>query len=200
MAFKSMRVLLAAIAISLVAIGLASARDLFVTTPSNVARYAFLRHSHWYVPPATLPAMSFDLATGATTPLVDQTVWEITDYRYGYFWGRSVAQFRDATTGKLFGPPACTRLIGSVTAGGKVRITLIGQGQQTADGATIGTGQLVWQRPGRGLFTDMQMASGSTTLVSHWSYMAQCQRGQSCERRLPGTKTSLSDFLALCPS
>ena len=33
---------------------------------------------------------------------------------------------------------------------------------------------------------------------AHWSAMVQCKPGQPCEDRLPGTKSSLEDFLAIC--
>ena len=42
------------------------------------------------------------------------------------------------------------------------------------------------------------MATGTTTLVAHRSYMAQCKKGEACEAKLPGSDLSLTQFLAQC--
>jgi hypothetical protein len=168
-----------------------------LAAPSEVAKYRFLEDSKWIVPPATLPAISFDLATGTATAIVDQTVWDITHYRDGYFWGQTAAQMRDASTGKLVSS-ACMHMVGSVTPSGKVHITFVNQDQETALTAVRGTGRLVRAKGAGWVFEEMQMSSGSTSIVAHWSVMAQCKPGQPCEDRLPGTKSSLEDFLANC--
>ena len=164
---------------------------------SEIAKYRFLEDSKWIVPRATLPAISFDLATGTATAVVDQTVWDITDYRDGYFWGQTAAEFRDAATGELVSS-ACMHMVGSVTPSGKVHITFVNKDQETALTATRGTGRLVRDRGGAWVFEEMQMSSGSTSITAHWSAMVQCKPGQPCEDRLPGTKSSLEDFLATC--
>jgi hypothetical protein len=163
---------------------------------AGVRQYDFLRGSKWYVPPSTLPAMEMDLSNGRVRALLDQTVWEITNYRYGYFWGRTVAVFKYAATGQPIGAPGCSRMVGSVTPDGRVHITFIPQGQQTMSLATTGTGTLSGNA-NRRLF-QMQMSTGTTSVIAHWSYMAQCKPGDQCESRLPGTKQSLEQFLAQC--
>jgi hypothetical protein len=168
-----------------------------LAAPSEMAKYRFLENSNWIVPPATLPAISYELATGTATAVVDQTVWDITGYRDGYFWGRTAAQFRDAATGDLVSS-ACMHMVGSVTPSGKVHITFVNTDQETALTATRGTGKLVRAKGGAWAFEEMQMSSGSTSVMAHWSAMVQCKPGQPCEGRLPGTKSSLQDFLAIC--
>jgi hypothetical protein len=60
-----------------------------------------------------------------------------------------------------------------------------------------GIGSLAEEAPQRWIF-EMQMATGVVSVLAHWSYMYQCESGQACETRLPGTTQSLADFLAQC--
>jgi hypothetical protein len=163
----------------------------------GTAKYRFLRDSKWYVPAETLPAVEMQLRNGRVRAVVDQTVWEITDYRYGYFWGRTVASFKYASTGQPVAAPACSRMIGSVTPSGRVHITFVGDGQTTALTAVRGTGTLSGNSQ-EGWRFEMQMSTGSTSVIAHWSYMDQCKPGDACESKLPGTELSLSQFLAQC--
>lgn len=155
--------------------------------------YAFLQGTRWYVPASTLPAVMLDPATGRTAPLVDQTVWAIDGYRDGYFTGRAVVLLK-------IGPKQatqCMRLIGSVTPTGSVLVSFVDVGAADASGATTGTGRLeLSARRWRFL---MQMATGSSSLVAHWSWMDRCSAGEPCATRLPGTTLGLAEFLALCP-
>jgi len=54
-------------------------------------RWNWLKNTYWYVPAPNLPAFLFDADREELTPVLDQTVFHITDYRDGYFWGRTVA-------------------------------------------------------------------------------------------------------------
>ena len=163
----------------------------------SVATFQFLRGSKWYVPAATLPALELKLRNGAARALIDQTVWDITQYRYGYFWGRTVAVFRYAVNGQPLGAPACSRMVGSVTPSGRVHITFVPAGDKTMSNATVGTGTLTGSNQ-QGWRFEMQMSTGLNSVVAHWSYMDQCKPGQQCETRLPGSNLSLADFLAQC--
>jgi hypothetical protein len=192
--YEHVRNLVVASALSIATMSLAAPS---LAAPSEVAKYRFLKGSKWIVPRATLPAISFDLATGTATALIDQTVWDITDYRDGYVWGQTAAQFRDASTGELVSS-ACMHMVGSVTPSGKVHITFVNKDQETALTATRGAGKLVREQGGAWVFEEMQMSSGSASITAHWSAMVQCKPGQACENRLPGTKSSLQDFLAAC--
>lgn len=174
--------------------GLAAGRS--IAPKAAVAKYSFLANSKWYVPSSTLPAVNMILRTGSVQPVIDQTVWEITNYSNGYFWGRSVASFTNANTGQPIGDVGCSRMLGSVSPGGVVRITFVPDGDRTTSSAVVGTGSLAksnheWQ-------FEMQMATGTAFVLAHWSYMNQCKSGERCEAQLPGTDQSLADFLAQC--
>jgi hypothetical protein len=169
----------------------------FAPAATGIQKYRFLKASKWFVPTETLPAAALNLKNGRVVPLIDQTVWDITKFRDGYFWGRTVAVFKNPTTGQPTGAPACSRMLGSVTPDGLVHITFIGDDQTTADTAVRGIGTLTGSNR-RGWRFQMQMSTGSTTVVAHWSYMDQCKSGDACETQLPGSDLSLADFLAQC--
>jgi hypothetical protein len=177
--------------------GVAASAEQPIATANGVAQFRFLRGSKWYVPPETLPAMEFKLSNGRARALIDQTVWDITDYRYGYFRGRTVAVFKYAATGEPLGEPACSRMVGSVTPTGRVHITFIPNGDRTMSNATVGTGTLTGSDQ-EGWVFEMQMSTGFNSVVAHWSYMEQCKPGQPCETQLPGSTLSLEEFLAQC--
>jgi hypothetical protein len=163
----------------------------------GVGQFRFLQGSKWYVPAETLPAMELQLRNGRVRALVDQTVWDITNYRDGYFWGRTAAVFKYAATGQPVGGPACTTMVGSVTPDGRIYITFVSQGQKTTLGATRGIGTLTGNDQ-QGWTFQMQMSTGVNTVIAHWSYMDQCKAGDACEAQLPGSDLSLADFLAQC--
>jgi hypothetical protein len=161
-------------------------------------RYEFLKGSQWYVPTATLPAISVDPSTAAVTPLIDQTVWNITGYQSGYFTGVSIALFQSPTTGTAKFPVSCTDMVGSVTPSGVVLISFFNPSDpNAAANATIGTGTLAKEANGVWRFT-MQMTTGSRSVIAHWSYMNQCKKGEACVGKLPGADLSLQSFIAQC--
>ena len=176
----------------------AMAKDPLTSAAADVAKYAFLEGSRWIVPPATLPAILYEPEDGTVRDIVDQTVWDITGYRDGYFWGRTVARLSDAATGEPLGGFSCLDMVGSVTPGGRVHITFVDPERTTVLTAIRGTGLLVRGRGNRWQFEEMQMSSGFTSLVVHWSYMVECRPGDACEAELPGTTSSLAEFLAAC--
>ena len=174
-----------------------AAAALFLVSTPAFAQYGFLRGSKWYVPADTLPAVNMPLNANIVQPLSDQTVWEITGYSKGYFWGRSVAVFK-RPNGNQLGPVACSRMLGSVTPSGRVHITFVPQGDTDTSGAVTGIGTFA-RVAQQGWTFEMQMATGAMSVLAHWSYMYQCNSGDACETRLPGTNQSLADFLAQCP-
>jgi hypothetical protein len=160
--------------------------------------YRFLNNSYWYVPTETLPAIQVDPSTGAVTRLVDQTLWTITSYTAGYFLGTSTAVLKNADTGAPIGPPSCTRIVGSVTPKGDVYIAFLDPSDPNAAAdAIVGLGHLEQQAGTTWRFT-MQMSTGNSSAIAHWSYMNQCKAGAPCNTRLPGTTLSLQQFAALC--
>lgn len=163
---------------------------------ADLAEYSFLGGSTWYVPTQTLPAIEMNLANGNISAVADQTVWAITGYRYGYFWGRTAAVFTRQIAGASRSALSCASMLGSVTPDGRVHITFVPKGQKTTLGAVRGIGAL--SRASHEWLFEMQMSTGATSVVAHWSYMAQCRPGQACEAKLPGSALSLKQFLAQC--
>jgi hypothetical protein len=154
--------------------------------------WSWLNDTYWYVTPDDLPAVATDLTTQQHEPVLDQTVWFIEGYAHGYFWGKTFVQ--------LMGRPRlCLHLVGSVTPEGAVLITftlVLPQLPPELTQKTTGIGRMrlvhgEWR-------VEMQMTTGITTLVTHWAYMKQCQEGEECNQRLPGTQSSLQEFVAPC--
>src|SRR6516162_9859011 len=54
-------------------------------------RWQWLKNTYWYVPAPNLPAFLSDSFRKQLTPVLDHTVFHITDYRDGYFWDKTVA-------------------------------------------------------------------------------------------------------------
>ena len=83
----------------------------------SVKRWSWLAGSYWYVPSRNLPAVIFDGSKGTLIPVSDQTVFQITGYREGYFWGKSVTELGSSSSvsGKS--------LVASVTPQGRVLLT-----------------------------------------------------------------------------
>jgi len=185
------------IAMSLSLALLASGAALAQKAPAAaMPEYSFLKNTIWYVPQSTLPAPEMNPQDGTVRMLSDQTVWRITNYHQGYFWGNIVAQLRNGS-GKPVGDPTCMRMMASVTPDGKVLATFIPPMPGGAVLAVRGDGTLTMGIDKSWRF-EMQMSSGLQKLVAHWSYMVQCKEGDACNAQLPGTDLSLPSFLALC--
>ena len=60
----------------------------------TVAGWQWLADTFWYVPASNLPALLLDAETEVLVPISDQTVFHVTGYRDGYFWGRTVARLQ----------------------------------------------------------------------------------------------------------
>lgn len=164
-------------------------------TDSNPATWSWLAGTWWCVPPASLPALRFDPDENTLTWRVDQTVWQITGYRDGYFWGLCAGLLRDA--GEAVperGPgskPRGMTMLGSVTPEGRVHITFL----PVSRGSTIlGLGRVVPH--GEGWAFEMQMSTGSgnqTTL--HWAFMVRVEPGDPAWDSLPGVGLSVPEML-----
>ena len=158
---------------------------------ATVARWRWLKGTTWYVP--TRNPLGFFLADAKTVvPVVDQTVYQIYDYREGFFWGKLVKKL----TGN---PPSCLSVIGSVTPEGWIQMSLVTQDPQEEAVVSRGTGIM---RRKRGEWTmEWQGASGpsAASQYSHWAYMVQTRPGLPSWNRLPFVDMSVEQFLAQCP-
>ena len=158
---------------------------------ATVLRWQWLKETTWYVP-ARNP-LGFYLVNAQTViPVVDQTVYHITDYREGFFWGKLVK--------KLSGSPAsCLSMIGSVTPEGWIQMSLVSQDTGAEAVVSRGTGIMRFKS---GAWTmEWQGASGpdAATQYSHWAYMTLTHPGLPSWDNLPFVNMSVPDFIAQCP-
>lgn len=155
---------------------------------SSVDRYQYcFKNSTWIVPPQTLLAYFYDSAEFSS--ITDQTVWVISSYNQGYFFGQSYAALNNSILSQRY-------LAGSVTSEGKVYITFY-SGTASSTDLINGIGSLSMKSSGQCYFT-MQMNSGQNSVsgVTHWSYMIPVNPGDVFYNNLPGTNMSVPQFLA----
>lgn len=156
--------------------------------------WSWLADTYWYVPVESLPALRLDESENTLSWVVDQTVWHVTGYREGYFWGTCVTLLRDA--GEELperGPgskPRSFTMLGSITPEGRVHLTLL---SSQSGSATIGIGQTV--RHGQGWSFEMQMSTGDRNRTAHWAYMMQTRPGEPSWHSLPGFGISVPEML-----
>jgi hypothetical protein len=170
-----------------------------MTTPvdSEPKDWSWLKDTYWYVLPENLPALQYDAAKNTLAWIVDQTVWHITDYRDGYFWGITSVLTRDAEealpTHGRGSQPTGLALLGSITPEGRVHLTFVADAALTSRSATIGIGRAV---PRDGSWSlEMQMSSGSRERTAHWAYMVRTQPGDPSWTSLPGIGLSVPEML-----
>ncbi len=150
----------------------------------TAARWAWLANTYWYVPTPNLPATIYNTGTGTLVPVLDQTVYHITGYRSGYFWGQTVTQFGTAA-------PTSSALVGSVTPQGRVLLMF------TSSASSVeGYGVMIRPHGQWTMENQMFSSTSSGTQVGHWACMAQTRPGQSSWRALPGVGVSVPQFLS----
>jgi len=202
MKFKQIAILVCVLLVDYVGLADSSGSGLWVSTSigetandlparSTVARWRWLKDTYWYVLTSNLLAYVFVAQTQELQAVSDQTVFHITDYRDGYFWGKTVVKL-----GTL--PAMCLSLVGSVTPEGRVLLTFTPIDTTASAAVTQGVGQMRFKF---GNWTmENQMSSGPTQLqVTHWAYMIQSQPDQPSWQSLPGVGISIDQFLAQCP-
>ena len=160
------------------------------SSATTVTDWRWLKGTTWYVPTTGLPAYVYVPAQNQIVPVQDQTVYTITGYRNGYFWGRTATKLGDNAV-------TCKSLVGSVTPEGKIYLTFTNHPYTVGTEATIGVGSMV---PKIGQWTMAnQMSTGSSAVqVGHWAYMVQSKPGSASWYSLPGVNMSVQDFMAPC--
>lgn len=153
------------------------------------ARWAWLANTYWYVPKSNLASTIYDPATGALLAVTDQTVFQITGYRRGYFWGRTVAQLGS-------GSPSSSAMVGSVTPDGRVLLTFTTtSASSSTPTVTQGFGMMT-RRNGRWTMLNQKFTLASDgTQLGHWAYMEQTRPGLKSWRSLPAARVSVPTFL-----
>lgn len=156
---------------------------------TTARRWSWLGGTYWYVPASNLSATLFDSGTGALLPVHDQTVFQITGYRAGYFWGKTAAQFDSST-------PSASSMVGSITPQGRVLLTFTSTGSTSGPLVTEGYGQMVRHR-GRWSMENQMFTSPSQSLqIGHWAYMMPTHPGSPSWNSLPLAGVSVPTFLA----
>lgn len=161
----------------------------------TVARWRWLKDTFWYVPTSNLLAFLFVAEQERLLPISDQTVFHITDFRDGYFWGRTVAHLQ---LGPNESQLTCLSLVGSITPEGQVLLTFTPTDLSGQPTVTQGIGQMRF-RLGQWRM-EPQMSTGPVqSQVIHWAYMTQSRPDEPSWESLPGVGVSIPDFLSHCP-
>ena len=168
-----------------------------MTAHPNPSDWRWLENTYWYVTPENLSALQFDPDDNTLAWIVDQTVWQITGYRNGYFWGISSTLVKQPD-GQILkhGPgskPVSFSMLGTITPDGKVYLTFIPVIAPSHQSAVIGVG-CVTQHQGSMSF-EMQMSSGSDTRTAHWAYMMRVEPNDPAWESLPGVGISVPEML-----
>jgi hypothetical protein len=159
--------------------------------------WSWLADTYWYVPQPDLPALQLDPESQVLSWLVDQTVWHISAYRNGYFWGVTAAQLYDAGEAQpAHGPGSRTghlMMLGAVLPNGQVQITFLSS-HRAGSSPTLGFGQLV--KVGQEWTFAMQMSTDRQgNRVLHWATMVQTREGELSWNQLPGLDASIPQLL-----
>ncbi len=156
--------------------------------------------TYWYVPAENLSAPLITLDRADPVWMVDQTVWQITGYRNGYFWGNVAEQIRPALAGVGGGSsatPTAQKLTASVTPEGTIYMAFIsGSTSTSAVPMPLGLGRMRLRDGAWAAEMQMATAPNSATQILHWASMLQCAPGDPAWEKLPGTDMSVPEFLA----
>ncbi len=179
---KTMILAAASLAFALAAVPDASA--------ATVRDWRWLEGTTWYVPTTGLPAYVYMPEQNQLVPVQDQTVYTITGYRNGYFWGRTAAKLGG-------GDITCKSLVGSVTPEGNIYLTFTDYPYVDGSVTTIGVGKMVVKA--RQWTMANQMSTGSSSAqVGHWAYMVQTKPNKASWHSLPGVDMSVEAFMQPC--
>jgi hypothetical protein len=150
-------------------------------------RWSWLANTYWNVPTSNLTAIFVNSSTGSVTTVSDQTVFHITGYHDGYFWGESVTQFGSS-------PSTARTMAGSVTPQGRVVLDFTST-SSSGTSVTQGYGEMQ-KKFGHWTMENQMFSSGGTIQVGHWAYMVQTHPGLPSWHSLPGAGVSVPVFLS----
>lgn len=160
-----------------------------MTAPENRSDWKWIENTYWYCPAVCMPSIQAQRDNTFTWNM-DQTVWHITGYKDGYFWGVASALLTAFGEAPDAGNKSDMTFFASITPEGRVYVTFI----QSSVSNTIGTGCMT-RYQGEPSF-EMQMSSGpSAALVVHWAYMMQVKPGDPEWEHLPGAGVSVEEMV-----
>jgi hypothetical protein len=152
---------------------------------TNRHGWSWLKDTYWYCPALDMLAMQTQSET-AFIWMVDQTVWRITGYRDGYFWGAAstlLTPFGDTPDATQ---KSDSTFFASITPEGRVHISFVHSNLAT----TLGIG-VAGAREGHTQFS-MQMSSGpGGSMAVHWAQMQLVTPDDPAWSRLPGAGISV---------
>ncbi|HEX4964610.1 MAG TPA: hypothetical protein VF173_27605 [Thermoanaerobaculia bacterium] len=155
------------------------------STADTRSDWKWLEGTYWYCAADCMAALQGQ-GTHSFGWVIDQTVWSITGYWDGYFWG--VASTLLTKIGETPDPAGKKDMtfLASITPDGQVHVTFI----RSAVSDTVGTGR-VTSRQEKPSF-EMQMSSGpGAALTVHWAFMVQVRPGDPEWTCLPGAGVSV---------
>lgn len=159
---------------------------------ASTARWNWLANTYWYVPAPYLRAYVYTSSNQKLTYAADQTVFRITAYQRGYFWGTVGVQLSGGSITYM-------SLVGSVTPEGQVYLSFTPFDANVTSSVTIGHGVMV-RRLGQWLMANqMSSGPGARLAVFHWAYMARTEPGRRSWASLPGAGISVPEFMQDCP-
>src|SRR5262245_59540916 len=133
-------------------------------------KWNWLAGTRWYVPAENLLAYLSDRSLSRSFPVVDQTLWSLTEAHDGHFRGTSCTEVWVAAPGGLVSIQTTTNTMdGEITEEGN--ITIVFTPVATDQSQTVGYGHVRIVDNVRRM--EMQMATGTDTLAIHWAYMTQ---------------------------
>lgn len=158
--------------------------------------WSWLAGTYWYVPEPDLPALQLDVDGNTLSWLIDQTVWHISGYKSGYFWGVTAAVTYNAGEEPPTQGPASRighlTMLGTVLPNGQVQITFLSDSKRGS--LTIGFGQMV--KVGEAWAFEMQMSTGQgDNRLLHWAHMVETHEGEASWSQLPGLDLSVPQML-----
>lgn len=138
--------------------------------------WSWLPGTTWYVPQDYLLAYLVGPPGTDPVPINDQTIYTVTDYDKGYFWGpTTVSTSMETGVGTLDTPPTNLTMLGCVTPDGQILLSFSSADDSTPPTTGFGTMQLL-----EGEWTmENQTASGEGVSLIHWAYMKQLRAGQT---------------------
>jgi hypothetical protein len=171
---------------------------------ASADRWQWLDNTYWYVPNDNILALISNPSLKSPIPVSDQTVYHITGYDGGYFWGTTAVSY-SPLRGSSAPEVSCLQLVGSVTPEGKVHLTFTLLPSDSTDkgsspAPTVGIGTMTPQRAGWTMENQMSTTAGNDILLTHWAYMYQCRPRETCFFHLPGVAVSIPEFLGSCAS
>jgi hypothetical protein len=141
------------------------------------------------VPTSNLPAVLSNSATGSVQSVSNQTVFHITGYADGYFWGEAVTQLGSSSTSN-------SSMLGLVTPQSRILLTFTTTSTNSSPSITNGYGTMV-RKYGQWTMENQMVTSPNETLqIGHWAYMLQTRPGMASRYSLPSADVAVPAFLS----